>query len=264
MIAAGKDAVFTLVLRAPDATPDAPSATTATIASGTYDNDPNDKFSRITTSYVANYDLVATSLTASSNAPIVGQPLTYTFVLTNKGPDLAANVIVAVALPSTISESSPQTLFPVGTIAPGGSRTVTIALHPTTVGGFPVTFDATSHAAGESDPSNNYATSSLTIQAPPPVYDLVATALTASPNAPIAGQPLTYSFVVTNNGPDTATGVVVAVALPSTISDSGLQTLIPLGTIADGRIANRDDHGPSHRRRGVRRDLRRDRLVRGG
>ncbi len=234
-IAAGSQAVFTLVLQAPGTVPDSPTPTLASVASDTYDTDTTDKSGTIATAYVDDFDLDVTSLIASSNAPILGQPLTYTAVVTNNGPDSATGVMVAVVLPSTISESSPQTLFPVGTIAPGGSQTVTVTVHPTAVGAFVVTFGTTaSNATGETDPSNDYASLALTIQAPPPVYDLVATAITASSNAPIAGQPLTYSFVVTNNGPDPATGVVVAVALPSTISDSGLQTLIPLGTIAAG------------------------------
>ncbi len=148
-----------------DTPPTTPSQPAAVVRSDTYDTNTDDKQFGTPLTYTDDYDLVLSSVTPSTNAPVVGQPLTYTFVVTNNGPDIAAGVVVAVALPSTISDSGLQTLIPVGTIAPGSSQTATITVHPTALGGFAATFDATaSYSAGESNASNNDASLTSSIQ----------------------------------------------------------------------------------------------------
>src|SRR5262249_2755916 len=93
------------------------------------------------------------------------------------------------------------------------------------------------------DPSNNSVTRTTTVL---PGADL-SLSMTGSPHAVAAGQPLTYTLVVANHGPFTATDVILTDTLPvgvsfgsaspaqGTCSQSGSPITCPLGTLLTGQ-----------------------------
>ncbi|PYF76563.1 DUF7507 domain-containing protein [Pedobacter nutrimenti] len=180
-----------------------------------------------TVSRVLDLDLAKT---ASPKPAVAGQALTYTITLTNKGPGalLATDVVkltdnlpagfntpVYTALNGTfdastgnwtglaLSTGQSTTLTVTGTVSPAASGTLTNTVSLTS-------------PAGTTDPvaGNNTATDNTTISR---VIDL-GLSKTATPKPAVAGQALTYTITLTNNGPGSllATDVVkVADALPA-------------------------------------------------
>jgi uncharacterized repeat protein (TIGR01451 family) len=188
-----------------------------------------------------------------------GSPLTYTVTVTNVGPDtatgvvvtdtrVAAGVIFGSAVPSQggpCTEAAGVVTCPLGTIASGGTATVTITVTPT-VPGTIVNIGAV--AGNQVDPvaGNNIDIELTTVL---PVADL-SVAKSDAPDPVANGAPLTYTLDVANAGPDAATGVVVTDFLPvgvdfvsAVASQGGPCTeaagvvTCPLGTIASGGTA---------------------------
>ncbi len=160
--------------------------------------------------------------TDSPDPVLVGQPLTYTLVVRNNGPNNTPAVTVTDLLPGGVSlvsatpsqgSCSGTSLVScvLGSLGNGGSATVTIVVTPTAEG--PLTNTA-SVAGNPSDPNpgNNSSTIGTMVQ-PVPVADLSVTK-TDSPDPVLVGQPLTYTLTARNNGPNNATGVTVTDTLP--------------------------------------------------
>ena len=126
----------------------------------------------------------------------------------------------------------------------GASATATITVTPTAEGLITATATA---GATEFDPvtANNTATVTTTVG---PAADL-AISLTGFPNPVVAGSNVTYTIAVTNQGPSTATGVIVNDPLPApvtvlstnatqgTISISNRTLIWTLGTLTNGANA---------------------------
>ncbi|MFT7638807.1 MAG: putative repeat protein (TIGR01451 family), partial [Pirellulaceae bacterium] len=169
------------------------------------------------------------SITKSDSPdPVVADsPLVYTIVVTNNGPSDATGVTVTDALPAgvtydsgsadqgSVTESSGTVTANIGDIAVGDSVTVTlnVDVDPGTLG---TITNAATVAGNEADSvsANNNASESTTVQ---PEIDLVITKVDSVDPA-VAGQTLTYTVGVTNNGPSDATSVVVTDVLPAGVS----------------------------------------------
>jgi uncharacterized repeat protein (TIGR01451 family) len=158
--------------------------------------------------------------TDSPDPVFAGQEVTYTLTVRNGGPEAATGVTVRDTLPSpATSVSSSQgscsgngttnVSCSLGTIASGGSATVTIKIRPTQPGSI---VDMATVSGNETDPnpSNNTATQTTQVNA---AADL-AVSQTDSPDPARVGQTLTYTVRVTNNGPQDATGVTLNDTLP--------------------------------------------------
>jgi uncharacterized repeat protein (TIGR01451 family) len=162
-----------------------------------------------------------------SDAPdpvLAGGLLTYTLTVNNGGPFAATGVAVNDVLPgSVLFESATASqgfcqLFiqtvscSLGTLANGGTATVTIRVTPQAEG---TTTNSASVLGNEPDPnvSDNSDSVQTTVD---PGADLALT-MSASPEPVTVGGVLTYTVIATNDGPSTASGVGVSDTLPKAV-----------------------------------------------
>jgi uncharacterized repeat protein (TIGR01451 family) len=161
--------------------------------------------------------------TVNNSTPNVGSNITYTLTVSNAaGYSAAGNVqlsdllpgseIFVSATPSQGSYNSATGLWSVGTIAAGGSATLTITA-VVTGGSFPsVVNTATVSSPGQTDVGTNL-TASATVY--PEEVDLNVLKTVNNPT-PQVGQNVTYTVTVTNGaGYSTATDVVLTDLLPT-------------------------------------------------
>ncbi len=182
--------------------------------------------------YCAGADLAVTN----SGTPSVVSPggnITYTQVVTNNGPQDAVNAAFIEAVPG-------NTTFQSLAIAPGwscttpavgntgnisctdpdfanaavGTFTLVVQVLPGTVNGTQI-LDTASVSSGTNDPNlaNNTA-SVLTIVGAATSADLVVT-MSATPNPVQAGNPITYTVTVHNNGPAATSSVTFSDTIPA-------------------------------------------------
>ncbi len=216
----GESATMTVHTR-----PDAPGVITnnVSVASSTSDPDMNNNSDgEDTTVYVLQADL---SVTKSDDVDPVtdGEPLTYTVVVTNNGLDAAENVTLSDTLPvgtafnfATITQGTCAIGFPLlqcqlGTLDVGDNVTLTVRVTPSSPGVITNTVSVTSDT---DDPatSNNSDSEDTTVNARQ--ADL---SVTKSDDVdPVTeGEPLTYTIIVTNNGPHEAENVTLNDTLPT-------------------------------------------------
>ncbi|HXZ69831.1 MAG TPA: C25 family cysteine peptidase, partial [Streptosporangiaceae bacterium] len=193
-----------------------------------------------TVSYVElNTDADLAVSNGAAPIPVVaGNNITYTQVVTNNGPAAAANLAFSEALPANTTLGA-AFVGPAGwactapavgatgtisctiaTLASGGTATFTVVaqVNPGTPTGTVIS-DTASVGSTTSDPNpNNNAASASDTVAPAAGNADVAISLAASPSPVRQGNDLTYSVVVTNNGPATATNVVVRDTFPNTVT----------------------------------------------
>jgi uncharacterized repeat protein (TIGR01451 family) len=168
---------------------------------------------------------LAIEKTSQPKPLVAGQPITYTIVVTNFGPSSVNNITVTDNLPPQILPPityTPSTgvytpgtgawtglnladgdtifLTIVGTVSPGTTSLVNTAVVTT-----PDAEDI--NPPNDRDPDFNGAT---------PQMDL-AIEKTSQPRPFVPGQPITYTIVVTNFGPDTASTLTVTDNLPPEI-----------------------------------------------
>jgi uncharacterized repeat protein (TIGR01451 family) len=165
---------------------------------------------------------VGLSASATPNPALVAGSITYTFTLTNLGPDTASGVAFTNVLPAgatLLSASASQgvtstngntVVCSVGSLTNGGSATVTVIATPNAAG--PLTNTA-SVSASENDlnPANNTASAVTAVVLP--VADVGVTK--AGPASVIVGSNVTFTVTVTNHGPETALNVTVTDPLPA-------------------------------------------------
>lgn len=168
------------------------------------------------------------SLTASATPVPVepGGPITYSLVLSNAGPATAGPVTVTDWLPAAVTFDSCNATG--GGVCGGSGNSRTVAFSALASGASAtITFVATvSGALANGTEIDNFATASLPTPDPNPANNTaVAVAFaerqadlrvtkTATPEPVDTGAALTYSLVVSNQGPDTATGVQLIDLLP--------------------------------------------------
>jgi len=209
----------------------APSVTASTITAASSvsssTSDPNlaNNSTSVVTNVVAECDLAVTN-TGTPSPVAAGGNITYTQVITNSGPSncsagtftepLPANttfVSVAVATTGggawTCPNSSPVSCTN-PSVVPGSTGTVTAIYKVSAIAtpGTIITDTATvATTSTDTNTANNTATSTIAV-ASGTQADLSVTN-SASPNPVTAGQNITFTQTVTNNGPATAGGTVV-------------------------------------------------------
>lgn len=229
-MASGTTAVFTLVVQL-TSNAAGPINNTVGATSDTDDNNGgNDSGSASPVAVPSNgtADLsVMKSTPTTTAAP--GDTVTYTISVTNNGPNPASDIIVNDALPASLLFQSitPAAGFTCTTPAVGSTGTITCLGGPLANGAtanFTLVTTISPSASGsvangvvvstsDADPvsGNSSDTADPIVVA---TADLSITKTTTATQAP-NGSTITYTITVTNNGPDTATNVVVSDNLPT-------------------------------------------------
>jgi uncharacterized repeat protein (TIGR01451 family) len=196
-----------------------PVTNTASIA-GADQDDPNPANDTASATESPQRADLAIAKTIDDPTASVGDLVTFTLTLSNNGPDAGTNVRVSDALPAglTFVSATPAQgaydslsgLWAVGTIAAGGSATLQLVAEvasPSTL-----TNTASIAHADQFDPdlSNNSASATET----PEQVDLAVTKVTDRVTA-AAGENVTFTVTLRNDGPGGATSVQVTDVLPA-------------------------------------------------
>ena len=160
----------------------------------------------------ASADL-SVSKSDSPDPVYIGDNITYTMNVANNGPDAATNVVLTDTLPAGAAfvsasagcgDVSGTVTCAVGDLANGGTATIQIVVTATTTG--TLTNSATV-ASDVDDPNglNDSASAQTTVN---PAADVSITK-SGSPDPVPPGGTVTFTIVVSNSGPSSATGVTV-------------------------------------------------------
>lgn len=199
---------------------------TASVASTTLDPNLSNNSATTTTTVSPLADLSIVK-TANPSPVHAGAQLIYTLVITNNGPSTATNIIVTDNVPACFSTPEYSTnagltwnpwtsSVNIGSLASGLSSTVLLRGTVCTNGTSSITNTATvSSDTDDPNLSNNTSTTTTNIT---PVSDLAITKQ-ANPEPVAVGSQLTYTLVITNNGPSTANGIVLTDNIPNTVTN---------------------------------------------
>ena len=171
-------------------------------------------------------DLRLTMSPVTPNPVLTNNDYSYSVKITNIGPLAASNVVLSdalgagstlhtIATAGAITNLSPTlTNVTFASLAAGASVTATYEVRASNAGTYT---DTAAVAADQADPdkTNNTATVTETVVSPqPPTADLSVVG-TVMPDIAIVGKPLTYTFTVTNKGPNAATDVKLSDTIPA-------------------------------------------------
>jgi uncharacterized repeat protein (TIGR01451 family) len=195
-------------------------------------------------------DLAVTKV-VDNGSPDIGSNVNWTVTVHNNGGSAATNVTISDVLQAGLAWVSDDSsgaynhgtgLWTVGSLANGG--TATLNVNATVTSGGTKTNTASVGHSDQYDPvaGNNSATATLTTKQAD-----IGVAKTVDNATPNVGATIHYSLTATNNGPDTATSLIVTDLLPagvsyvssapsqgSYVSGTGAWTI---GTLANGASA---------------------------
>jgi len=211
-------ASVTLTLSARVVSPNAQTNTAAVSHADQFDPNPGNNSSSATET-PQQADLVVTK-TVSNAAPNVGDTITYTITLRDNGPNSASNVQVSDALPAGLSfvSAAPSQgtynnatgLWTVGSVTTATSQTLQI-LAKVVSSNAQTNTAAISHA-DQFDP--NSSNNSASVTETPQQADLAVTK-SVNNSAPNVGDTITFTVTLSDQGPNTATNVVVHDPMPA-------------------------------------------------
>jgi uncharacterized repeat protein (TIGR01451 family) len=226
---------FTLVVQVGVATPSGTTISdTDSVSSGINDNNLANNTATVNTLVAtpASADIAVTNSAAPSTVATSAN-ITYTQSLTNNGPAVATTVTFTEAIPTntTFVSLAKPAAWSCSTPAVGATGTVNCSIASLAAGsaaaftlitkvnagtatGTVITdTDMGSSSITDPNPSNNSATANVTV-AQANQADM-AVSMSENPNPVLAGGNITYTAVVTNNGPATATTVTAVDTIPA-------------------------------------------------
>lgn len=183
-------------------------------------------------------------LTVGDPTPNVGDQVTFKVTLTNNGPDVASDVSVKVALPAGLTFVSATPTVGTGYDPLEGEWSVGEVSRHTTLNlpivaqvnnSAPQTVTAEVSASNPADPTPGNNSASVTVT--PQQADLAVTTSASHPH-PTLGSQVSFTTVLTNNGPNVATRVRLSTPVASNVQL--ISWTIPVGTSftsADGTWA---------------------------
>ena len=189
---------------------------------------PYDSFvAQIVESAATAADLSITK-SASPDPVTVGNDITYTIMVTNNGPDAAADVMVTDTLPSGVIfvSSSPSqgvcagtstVTCSLGTIQKDDSAAIDLVV-TTTVTGQLTNIASVSSSLPEPDVTNNSVTTTTVVDPAPSTEADLSLTIADFPDPVTVGNNLTYTISIMNNGPHTASDVLLTDTLPASVT----------------------------------------------
>jgi uncharacterized repeat protein (TIGR01451 family) len=208
-----------------------PSFAGGTVTNGvslTSTSDASTRTASASTQVAPRADLGITK-SAAPSSPVAGQDLVYTIVVTNNGPSDAASVVLTDALPPQVtfvsiapppgwSCSGTTTITcSIAALAPATPQQFTLTTHvpPATPLGTTISNTATVSSATPDPTTPNSATASGSTTTP---ADVALVSIADTPDPVLAGNALTYTIAVTNNGPSNASSASLTVPLPASLT----------------------------------------------
>ena len=193
--------------------------------------DPNtaNNFAEVSTPVTTSADL---SIAKSDmvDPVLAGDTFQYQLVIRNSGPSDARNVVVTDTLDSNTSfagaspecsESAGVVTCTVSSLAAGASQAFFIEVRVSDSLTDPTTLDNTANVSSDTadaNSANNSATEPTLVHQPALGAADLAVTKSDTPDPVLAGETLTYTLVVTNNGPAIASNVLVVDALPTGVT----------------------------------------------
>lgn len=162
---------------------------------------------------------------ASTNTVVLGQDLTYSIAVSNRGPLSATSVRLTDTLPLNVdvvavgssqgacTNNAGTLICDLATIPSGSQVQMTVIVHPTATGNLT---NAVSLAMDQIDSAGTNNASAVVT--PVVVVADVAIAVSDSPDPVAVSNQVTYAVSVTNLGPSTASAVTVTNRLPANVS----------------------------------------------
>ncbi|MEE1751637.1 discoidin domain-containing protein [Streptomyces sp. SP18CS02] len=179
-----------------------------------------------------NPDLEVTGLTASPAAPVESDPVTLTATVRNSGPAASTATQVAFRLGGTkVATGS------LGALAAGASTTVSAAIGARDAGSYEIgaVADEANSVIEQNETNNSHTRPTPLVVKPVDSSDLIASSVDWTPSAPAAGDAVTFSVVLRNQGTVASAGGGHAVTL--TLTDSNGATVKTLTGSHSGAIA---------------------------
>jgi uncharacterized repeat protein (TIGR01451 family) len=197
----------------------------ATVTADQTDPIPANNSARTVTRVISETDLVIDK-DDMFDPVVAGENLTYTIKVFNGGPSNATGVIITDVLPATTSFLTASSgcnhlggvvTCSVGNLAVGTSQPFTLAVNTDASIGNGAIITNTGFVTGQQfdpDLTNNLVTEPTSINE---VADLAITK-TDTPDPVVAGETLSYSLAISNNGPSDAGGITITDTLPTGVS----------------------------------------------
>jgi uncharacterized repeat protein (TIGR01451 family)/fimbrial isopeptide formation D2 family protein len=230
-LAPGAQIVITFTAKVDASVLDGTYVNTATV-SGPDDDDPGNNTAEDPTPVTTSADLSVVKTVTSAGPYVAGQSVTYTVDVTNAGPSVARNVVLADLVPAgmTVADMSgagwtcddatgvcDRAVLPVGT----STLTVTAAIDPAVPNGSDLTNTATVTSSTPDPTTPNTDTETVPVTALADIA-IVKTAIAADGTeitSADAGTTVRYLLEVTNHGPSAAVGpLTIADTLPAGFS----------------------------------------------
>ena len=187
-----------------------------TVTSGTYDPDMENNKANNTTKVGPLADLEIVKI-VSDSTPHKGDVITWTIVVMNIGPDMAEDVTVSDKLPAGLifvgadGDYDPVTgIWTVGTLNNGEFKSLVITTIVNITNANVTNVAVVNSTTPDSNETNNRDNDTAEIE---PEADISVIKYVSNHN-PVQGDIITWTVVVTNNGPDVAEDVSVAEYLP--------------------------------------------------